>query len=73
MVSRSETTALLARSPAFDDMFVSLNSAPKLPAGLVRETRQIVALARKFNDEVVPALYAGTGSDHARKSELSSP
>ncbi len=53
MLSRSETGALLAQSPAFDDMFVSLNSAPKMPAGLVRETREVVALARKFNDEVV--------------------
>ncbi|MEW6076329.1 MAG: acyl-CoA dehydrogenase family protein [Thermodesulfobacteriota bacterium] len=53
MLSRAEEKSLLAKSPAFDDMFVSLSSAPKLPAGLVRETRQVMALARKFNDEVV--------------------
>jgi acyl-CoA dehydrogenase len=53
MLSRSETKSLLARPPAFDDMFVGLKAAPRMPAALVRETRQVVALARKFNDEVV--------------------
>ncbi|MFP4040931.1 MAG: acyl-CoA dehydrogenase, partial [Desulfosudaceae bacterium] len=53
MLSRSEAKKLLSRAPAFDDTFCSLNAAPKLPAGLVRETRKVVALARKFNDEVV--------------------
>ncbi len=53
MVTRSEIKSLLSRAPAFDDMFVSLNAAPKMPAAMVRETRQVVALARKFNDEVV--------------------
>ena len=53
MLSRSEIKPLLARMPAFDDIFVSLNAAPKMPAAMVRETRRVVALARKFNDEVV--------------------
>ncbi len=53
MLSRSEAKALLARAPAFDDTFCSLNAAARMPAGMVRETRQVVALARKFNDEVV--------------------
>ncbi len=53
MVLRSEAKSLLAKAPAFDDMFCSLNAGPKMPRQMVRETRKIVALARRFNDEVV--------------------
>ncbi len=53
MLSRSEKQSLLARSPRFDDAFTGLTAASKIPRGLVRESREVVALARKFNDEVV--------------------
>ena len=53
MVSRREMKSLLEREPRFDDMMVNLLSVPKLPKAVVRETREAVALARKFNDEVV--------------------
>jgi len=53
MLTGSEKKSLLSRPPRFDDMFAGLNAAPKMPAAMVRETRQVVALARKFNDQVV--------------------
>ncbi|ABW65851.1 acyl-CoA dehydrogenase family protein [Desulfosudis oleivorans] len=53
MISRGEKVFRLGQRPAFDDMLIGLSAAPKIPAGLVRETREVVALARKFNDEVV--------------------
>ena len=53
MISRHERNGLLADEPPFDDLFCSLQAGPKLPAGMIRETREVVALARKFNAEVV--------------------
>ena len=58
MISRAEKTYRLRQALAFDDMLIGLSAAPKIPAGMVRETREVVALARKFNDEVVRP-YAG--------------
>jgi len=51
--SRQEIDRLLAREPVFEDLTCGLRAVSRLPAGLVDETRQVVALARKFNDEVV--------------------
>lgn len=53
MISRAETESRLRQVPGFEDMFIGLSAAPKVPDGLVRETREVLALARKFNDEVV--------------------
>ncbi len=53
MMLRSEKKSLLGRAPAFDDMFSGLEAASRIPRGLVAESREVVALARKFNDEVV--------------------
>jgi acyl-CoA dehydrogenase len=53
MISRREIKTYAATPPRFDDMFLSLMSAPKLPKAMVKEIRRVVALARKFNTEVV--------------------
>jgi alkylation response protein AidB-like acyl-CoA dehydrogenase len=53
MISRSETRFYSDLSPRFDDTFLSLKAIARQPAAMVRETRKVVALARKFNAEVV--------------------
>jgi len=39
--------------PRFDDVMLSLAATRKQPAGMIREYREVMALARAFNDEVV--------------------
>ncbi len=53
MISRREVKKLLQREPRFEDIMCSLQSVPKIPRATIRETRQIIAYARKFNDEFV--------------------
>ncbi len=52
MVSRKEVKSLLGREPRFEDIMCSLQSMPILPKGMVGETKQAIAYARRFNDEV---------------------
>jgi alkylation response protein AidB-like acyl-CoA dehydrogenase len=52
MVLDSEVKDLLAKFPKFDDTLLSLQYAPRLPKAMVKETKKIIALARKFNQEV---------------------
>ncbi|MRR38103.1 acyl-CoA dehydrogenase, partial [bacterium] len=56
MQSRSETVSRISGYPDFEDAAISLHYAPRMPAAMVRETREVVALARKFNDEVARPL-----------------
>ena len=44
---------VLDREPRFDDITCSLRSVSKLPRGIFAETRQVLAAARRFNDEIV--------------------
>ena len=53
MISRKEVNAYSNMSPKFDDMTCSLAAAPKLPKGMVKETKKVIAIARKFNQEVI--------------------
>ncbi len=53
MIPNSEVKSILNRFPKFKDSFIGLEYAPRLPKGMVKETRDLVAYARKFNDEVV--------------------
>lgn len=53
MISRSEINAFLMKEPAFEDMSISQQAISKQPSALLAETRRVVALARKFNEEVV--------------------
>lgn len=51
--SKAQMSELLDQHPKFDDTFVSLQCGPRLARGMVDETREVVAIARKFNAEVV--------------------
>jgi acyl-CoA dehydrogenase len=53
MFWRNGDSAILEREPKFDDITCSLRSVSKMPKGAIRETAQVVAMARRFNDEVV--------------------
>ncbi|OQX63303.1 MAG: acyl-CoA dehydrogenase [Desulfococcus sp. 4484_241] len=55
MISRSEQKTLLNRTPRFEDMLCSLYAAPRMPGGVVKETKKVVAIARKFNVQVIRA------------------
>lgn len=57
MLSRSEVKSKISRYPQFTDATISLHYAPRMPKAMVRETQEVVAVARKFNDEVVRPYY----------------
>jgi acyl-CoA dehydrogenase len=53
MNAQIEMNKLLQREPPFEDISCSLNAIPGLPKAIAAETAEVVAIARKFNDEVV--------------------
>jgi acyl-CoA dehydrogenase len=53
MMKTAEVNAYLDQEPRFDDMICSLRATVKQPRGILKEIREVVAIARKFNDEVV--------------------
>ncbi len=53
MFSNNGDSSLLEREPKFRDITCSLRSVNKLPGAVLKETEQLVATARRFNDEVV--------------------
>jgi alkylation response protein AidB-like acyl-CoA dehydrogenase len=52
MISRSEIKTLINKEPAFDDIMLSLRATGKQPKGIINETKKVIAIARKFNEEV---------------------
>jgi alkylation response protein AidB-like acyl-CoA dehydrogenase len=48
--------SLLNRAPRFDDIACSLRSTVKQPGAMLRETEEVVAMARKFKEEVMKPL-----------------
>jgi alkylation response protein AidB-like acyl-CoA dehydrogenase len=53
MITPKENKSLLDREPRFKDSFCSLQAMPRLPKGMLKETKAAIALARKFSDEVI--------------------
>jgi len=56
MLSCSEVSTRLSQYPKFEDTMLSLQYAPKMPKAMVMETKQVIAIARQFNDEVARPL-----------------
>ena len=56
MLSSPEVSSFLSRFPRFEDTLLSLQYAPKMPTAMVMETKQVIAIARQFNDEVARPL-----------------
>jgi len=52
MLSRSEVKSKISRYPEFEDAALSLHYARRMPKAMLKETQEVVAIARKFNDEV---------------------
>ena len=53
MISAREVRDYLSKDLPFDDMSLSQQAISKQPSAMLAETRQVVALARKFNEQVV--------------------
>lgn len=53
MLSSAEVKSLMQRFPKFEDAYTGLQYAPRLPKGMIKETKQVLAYARKFGDEVI--------------------
>jgi alkylation response protein AidB-like acyl-CoA dehydrogenase len=60
MIKPREIKSLLEREPRFEDSFCSVQALPKIPKVQLKETRQLVSYARRFNDEVVRPLALKT-------------
>lgn len=58
MLSNAEISALLSRFPKFEDIYLGLPYAPRMPKHMVKETQETIAIARKFNQEVARPLAA---------------
>ena len=52
MISRSEIKKLNETEPKFDDIMMSLKAIGKQPKGTIKESKKIIAIARKFNNEI---------------------
>ena len=57
MLTRAQVKSFISRYPAFEDETLALHYAPRMPKAMVKETQEVVAIARKFNDEVARPLF----------------
>jgi len=53
VLSSSEIKSMLEKEPKFDDIFCSLRATGKQPKGIIKEAKEVIAIARKFNEEIV--------------------
>lgn len=53
MSKRSEINSYLEQEPQFDDFTFSQKATTRQPNGIYKEIKEVVALARRFNDEVI--------------------
>jgi DNA-binding ferritin-like protein len=56
MLTRSQIKTLINSEPRFDDIACSLTATKKQPKAILKEAREVIAIARKFNDEVARPL-----------------
>lgn len=56
MLERSEVKSFISRFPSFENETLSMYYAPRMPKAIIKETDELIALARKFNDEVASPL-----------------
>lgn len=52
MLSGAEKKLYLNKAPRFDDIMCGLRATGRQPKGIIKEMKTVMALARKFNDEV---------------------
>ena len=73
MISNSEVRSIMQRFPRFEDSYIGLHYAPRIPKGAIKETKEVVAYARKFSDEVVRPNALAPGQKDPRRPRLPSP
>ena len=56
MLTSSEVASMLSRFPKFEDTWLGLSYAPHMPKHMVKETQEVIAIARKFNEDVANPL-----------------
>jgi alkylation response protein AidB-like acyl-CoA dehydrogenase len=56
MLTHSEVVSILSRFPKLEDTWLGLSYAPHMPKHMVKETRKVIAIARKFNEQVAKPL-----------------
>lgn len=56
MPARKDVPSFLSKFPRFEDTMLSLQYGPRMPGPIVDECKKAIAMARKFNDEVVRPL-----------------
>jgi alkylation response protein AidB-like acyl-CoA dehydrogenase len=59
MISRSEVKNYLGQEPKFEDIMCGLQATGKQPKGIIKETRKVIAIARKFNEEIARPAVLG--------------
>lgn len=55
-MKQKEIKTWISRNPCFEEMLCGVNSAAAQPKAVIKDTKKAVALARKFNAEVVRPL-----------------
>jgi len=53
MITRKEIKSYLSKEPLFDDITCSLKATTRQPKAMIAETKKVIAMARKFSDEVL--------------------
>ncbi|MFA6011522.1 MAG: acyl-CoA dehydrogenase family protein [Desulfobacteraceae bacterium] len=53
MITRKEIKSYLSQEPLFDDITCSLKATTRQPKAMIAETKKVIAMARKFSDEVL--------------------
>lgn len=56
MYTRDEIKSMCSRFPNFEEQSLAFHYAPRMPKAMIKETEEVVAYARKFNDEVIRPL-----------------
>jgi len=56
MLKRSQVKSFLSQYPRYEDETLGMYYAPRMPKAMIKETEEVIALARKFNSEVARPL-----------------
>ena len=70
MISKKEIKSLLSREPYFEDMVCSMQAGPRLPKGIINESKKTLAYIRKFNNEIVRPHSLKADREHQENPEL---
>lgn len=55
-MKRSKVNSFLSQFPRFENESLAMYYAPRMPKAMIKETEEVIAMARKFNEEVARPL-----------------